>query len=261
MQTMITCIEGAVTMYKNSPAELQGSVLVALRAALLAALDTLSQAMQGSGVSPFPNPPSVETPTVPTSISPEQSAKIQSMIACIEGAIVMYKNSPIELQSSVLGTLSAALMSAVNTCNGILAVGSVKAPAVAPVMGEPYQEATSPEETTVVEQQYSGNDPNSIMLEEIYDRLKNAGGDGKMGIRSDLSSEEAKALQDSLTDMRTLLVDELHSGIPEEQAREEETAVTPPPPPSENSSSSTTSKYKQMLEKARAEKEGKDNFQ
>jgi len=68
-------------------------------------------------------------------------------------------------------------------------------------------------------------------------------------------------LQDSLTDMRTLLVDELHSGIPEEQAREEETAVTPPPPPSENSSSSTTSKYKQMLEKARAEKEGKDNFQ
>eukprot|EP00977_Amphora_coffeiformis_P020754 scaffold8465_cov149-Amphora_coffeaeformis.AAC.1 len=259
VQTMITCIEGAVTMYKNSPADLQGSVLVTLRAALLAALDTLAQAMEG-GVAPLPNLPSVENPSVPTSLSPEQSAKIQSMIACIEGAIVMYKNSPVELQSSVLGTLSAALMAAVNTCNGIMAVGSVAAPGAAPIVGAPYEEDMPPKEQASVEQQYSGNDPNSIMLEEIYDRLKNAGGDGKMGIRPDLSAEEAKKLQDSLTDMRTLLVDELHSGIPEEQAPEEETDRSPPAP-SEKSSSPTTSKYKEMLEKARAEKEAKDEFQ
>ena len=252
--SMIACIEGAVTMYKNSPPELQGSVLVALRAALLSALETLSQVIGTDGA---PIIASSEAAVPPSSLSQEQSQKVMSMVAVIEGAVTMYKNSPESLQASILGTLNVALMSAVNTCNQILAVGTVRpqatAPAAPPVaaaesVAAPAQPATP---------QYSGNDPNTKMLEDIYGKVVNAGGDGKMGLRSDLSAKEAQDLQNSLTDMRTLLVDELHSGIPGEHAPapEGDDASTTEPP------TSTASKYKQMLEKTRAEKESKDGFQ
>ena len=101
----------------------------------------------------------------------------------------------------------------------------------------------------------------SAPLEEIYQRVKSAGGNGKMRLRPDISPEEAKDLKDSLSDMRTLLVDELHSGIPEGTETESSPSEATAPEEASSESSSTTSKYKQMLEKARAEKEAKGGFQ
>lgn len=274
--SMIACIEGAVTMYKNSPEELLGSLLVTLRAALLSALDTLSQAIDGEA-SAANIPAGLGTPTRPASLTPAQSQSVQGMIGYIEGAITMYKNSPAELQANVLETLRVALLSAVNTCNEILVAPLPPSAGAPPQMAIPVAEATPFAAATVVDvspvveappepepaaPQYSGNDANSQMLQEIYERVQNAGGPGKMGLKPDLSADEASDLQDALADMRTLLVDELHSGIPENNEASDETGEAPLAEEDDETAaapSSTASKYKQMLEKARAEKEAKDN--
>ena len=78
-----------------------------------------------------------------------------------------------------------------------------------------------------------------------------AAGDGSLGLKSDLSSEEATELADQLQEMRGILMEELNSGIPDEGA--------PASKPKEvakaaSASGSSVSNYKQMLAKARAEK-------
>ena len=47
--------------------------------------------------------------------SPSGPAQVKSMLACIEGMIVMYKHRPPELKESALITVCAALLSAVYT--------------------------------------------------------------------------------------------------------------------------------------------------
>ena len=259
VDSMIACIEGAVTMYRNSPAQIQSSVLVTLRAALLSALDTLAQVVENA--SPMGPLTSVEVPVSSAQLGPEQQAKITSMNACIEGAITMYRNSPAELKSSVLVTLNAALLSAVNTCNEVMAVGTVPTPSPTPVV----ETTSAPEPEAPPMPQYDGNDPNTQRLEEIYEKISNAGGDGPMGLRTDMTPEEAQSLQDSLSDMRTLLVDELHSGIPgrdfESSAPDAGASPETEATDASRAASTTTSKYKQMLQKAREEKETNDGFQ
>jgi hypothetical protein len=251
LDSMIACIEGAITTYRNAPPELQGSVLVTLRAALLSALDTLAQEIENEApTAPSSSLSMTETPVSPVTLTPEQTERVFSMNACIEGAITMYNNSPAQLRSSILVTLNAALMSAVTTFNEIMAGVGEAASAV--------DSQTIPESP-----EYSGNDPNSLMLQEIYEKIKAAGGDGPMGLRTDISEEEAQDLQDSLTDMRTLLVDELHSGIPEEsnEAQVEPQLDAVPDEETPNTASSTASTYRKMLQRARDEKEASDGFQ
>jgi hypothetical protein len=263
---MIACIEGAILMYKNSPPELLESVLVTLRAALLSAVNTCNIVVGDSA----------PTPTVPSSDSSVQSnpARIQSMVACMEGAIVMYKNSPADIQSSVLITLRAALLAAVNTCNTILAEKEIEnvqayqaAATSAGVTAEPKSK-TKPEFYNVVssneagdteatpaesasaplKMSYSGNDPNSIMMKAVFEKLSAAVGSGKMGLREDLKPAEASSLADDIADMRVLLVDELDNGIPESNGENTEMP---------NTSEDSSSKYQQMLAKARADKTAK----
>ena len=282
IRSMIACIEGAILMFKNSPPELQGSVLVTLRAALLSAVSTCNDI-----VGQTENVLGGTTTTSNDSAATPVGDRVNSMIACIEGAILMFKNSPPELQGSVLVTLRAALLSAINTFNEILATSDSSSsssdnvapnfgaavvaaarstpvqftdvvpeisqpeqqPPTAPSMPEPPAEFSRPH--TPQDILYNGDDENSEWLESVYEKLKNAVGDGKMGLREDLSPEDAEDLANDISQMRMMLVEELESGIPESSSAAAAAAKS-------SSSPSTTSKYQEMLAKARAETEGKE---
>ena len=232
-----------------------------------------------------------------TSTNQAGMERADAMIKCIEGAVQMYKNSPPELRESAMNTLRSALLSAVTTCNELIAnkevenvqafeaatgtptsaktmpkdfysvipqteqhaastpdAGKTLSPETTAAPVEPAQvgavvkpevpkvetEAVDKPEVPKVEtKSYSGNDENSKMFDSIYDKLKNAAGDGKMGLRKNLTPQEAKELTNDITDMRMLLLDELETGIPENGIEK-------------------ASKYQEQLAKARAEKEANE---
>lgn len=116
MTSTIACVEGAVLMYKNSPSEIREGLMIPLRGALMSAMNTCNQiivekqldsSLAASGA----------MVTSPGSVNERMS----TMIACVEGAVQMYKNSPPAVQECLLVPLLGALMSAVNTCNKIIA--------------------------------------------------------------------------------------------------------------------------------------------
>jgi len=103
---------------------------------------------------------------------------------------------------------------------------------------------------TVADESLPLVDNNSEVLMRIMDDLQQASGDGKMGIKSDLTSEEASDMINSIGDMRNVLMEELDSGIPEPPQA--------PEPSAEPSSSKTAnSKYLEMLALAKARKDAK----
>jgi hypothetical protein len=247
VDSTIACIEGAITMYKNSPPELKQSVLVTLRAALVSAVDTCNKVL-------------VSQP--PPAIPGNPDGIIDNTIAVIEGAVTMYRNSPPGLKESVLVTLRAALISAVETCSIVLGseqqatslppppptqVADQTATTVAPQFEAPTQQQSFPEvSTTSAGSVVVGTDPNSRRLEEIYEKVASAAGDGRLGLRRDLKPEEANELADQLVEMRSLLMEELEAGIPDPEPVLQQTTA--------GGESSAASKYQQMLAKARAEK-------
>jgi hypothetical protein len=248
IDSTIACIEGAITMYKNSPPQLQPSVLGVLQAALVSAVATCIAVLSAQ-----PPPPGVPG-------SPD--GRIDGMIACIEGAVTLYKNSPPQLRESVLVALRVALMSAVETCNTVVTGGSVPQQTTAVrssvAMTTAATTMTPPQVTvmpltppsTVESTVFSTPsppvqrmDPNSRALDEIYESVKAAHGEGSLGLRGDLTQAEATKLADQLVDMRNLLMQELEAGIPD-----------PDPVDASVSDDSSASRYQEMLAKARAEK-------
>jgi hypothetical protein len=233
---MIACMEGAIQMYKHSPPEMQEGVLVTLRAALLSAVSTCNDIIANNEVANVPNVQAAAANSQPA------DQRINGMIACMEGAIQMYKHSPPEMQEGVLVTLRAALLSAVSTCNGIIAnneVANVQAYQTATLAPEAVSAPAAP---TAAPKSLGGIDDNSQVLQQVYSKLKAAAGDGKMGLRKGLDPQDASELADNIAEMRSLLVGELDGGIPE---------------PTEQSSSGG-SKYQELLAKAKAEKEAKN---
>ena len=172
----IACIDGAIQMYKNSPPELQSGMLMTLRAALMSALTTLN-----------PTDAPVSTPVLSGSEVPDDK-RIAGAIACIDGAIQMYKNSPPELQSGMLMTLHAALVSAVGTLNQIDAPVSftpveatdVTVPLPAAAVPEPVVEPVAP--AAPEEKVHYGFDKNTLFLREVYEALSGSTGDEKYGL-------------------------------------------------------------------------------
>lgn len=260
IDSAIACIEGASTMYKNSPPALRESILVPLRGALVSAVDTCNN---------------VSGNTEPTDYGVSQPgtdiSAIDGALACIEGAVTMYKNSPPNLRKDIVVALRAALVSAVSTCNSVMSPAAPPAQPVEvatppPVATESYEapavegppEIVAPLASEVpvpVQDPASdmGPDANTIVLEKIYNKIKNASGSGSLGLRSDLTTSEASDLADDLVQMRSILMDELDAGIPDPG-----TSIPEPSPvkarPSVEVKSSTASKYQQMLAKAKAEK-------
>ena len=247
LDSMIACVDGAIKMYRNCPPELQGSVLSTLRAALSSAVTTCDGAIGF----PDPNPAPV-------------MSQVEATIAVIEGAVMMYKNSPPELQPSVLMTLRSAFRAAVSTYDVML--GGVPVQPIIPAAPAAPVATTAQPATPSMPQQLSNGavdagpapttpatDPNSKVLDDIYNTMKGAAGDGGLGLRSNLTSEEASELAEKLLRMRKVLMDELDAGIPDP----EPVALATPTesaPKSVTSDSSTVSKYQQMLAKAKADK-------
>lgn len=248
VDSMISCIEGSILMYKNSPAELQESVLPLMRSALMSAVNTCNNMIVGDQVVNIPS-------------SASGDAQIDRMIACIEGATSMYKNSPPELQGSVLITLRAALMSAVGECNKIIAENEI-------ANLEAYQAATGSQAVVEVEEPVvqapvaaqpvapapsalTGTDSNSKVLQSVYDQIQAVSGGGKYGLKEGMTADEAKALIDGIQDMRGVMMEELDSGIPEPEPTAETSASA-----KAGGETSTVSKYQEMLIRARTEKAG-----
>jgi hypothetical protein len=254
IDSTISCIEGAIIMYKNSPPGLRESVLVTLRAALMSAVNTCNSVIANNESANYAayQPATASQPAA-------GMVQIDGTIACIEGAITMYKNSPPEMREGILVALQAAMMSAVNTCNSVIASNEVanyaayqsataSQPAAAPeVPYVPEITATAvpaiPEPAPAV-----GDDSNSKTLQEIYNKVKAAAGDGSLGLRSDLSSAEAAELVDELAEMRGILMDELDAGIPDPEP------AAPVVESAKATGGSSMSKYQQMLARARDQK-------
>jgi hypothetical protein len=257
-KSMVSLIEGAVQLYKNSPPQLQESMLGAVRAALSSAVTTCNEVLQTEEQQVF-------APMGSSSAS--NSDRAASMIACVEGATLMYKNSPVELQSAVLPTLRTALLSAIASCDSILANDIVE-----PVAATQQTFATAPtatfeapsmafEEkldtssvhvpTAVPEPASNLNTENSKILEGIYYKLQRASGGGKMGLREDLSPDEADDLADDLVQVRRILVDELND-VPSPSSSPKVSSPTDEP------LNPSISKYQELLAKAKSSKEAKD---
>lgn len=271
VDSAIACLEGATTMYKNSPSSLKESILIALRAALVSAVDTCSQAAGIKEAADY----GVAQP------GSASIAQVDGAIACIEGALAMYKNSPDSVKKDVLVAFRAALVSAVSTCDNVIGDAAIpstvqQAPltAVAPVLTDTFTQLATetqleqfPAETSVgihaspsapaavgaeeeVEIPASMEpDANSKALEAIYNKLKSASGNGSLGLRSDLTSGEAAALIADISEMRSVLLQELEEGIPAPEPLQEESNRA-------SEAGSSVSKYQEMLAKAKAQKEG-----
>ena len=196
--------------------------------------------------------------------------RINSVLACIEGAITMYKNAPPELQKSVLVTLRSALLSAVSTCNEIVVANEMEDfEAYRTALSDPRTRnnnvpssyGTSPKQyydvtpemsvtespiTSFAEPSRPDFDESEAFLESVYRKLKDAAGDGKMGLRGDLDPVEAEELANDISRMRAILVDELTG----DSIRNESSASSQPP---------AAAQYKQMLAKVRADKDAAGN--
>eukprot|EP00980_Cylindrotheca_fusiformis_P004119 scaffold894_cov153-Cylindrotheca_fusiformis.AAC.15 len=278
VNSAIACIEGATTMYKNSPPTLRESILIALRAALVSAVDTCSRAAGINEAADYGVPQ-------PGTASIDQ---VDGMIACIEGAVTMYNNCPDSLKKDVIVALRAALIAAVGTCNNVIGDNAIPSVAqqtpvpdteVAPVAAAPpaatppagtasanapiaemKQDETPPRESLELQEAVPspvapaveddlamGPDENSKILAGIYEKIKAASGKGILGLRSDLTSPEASVLADGITEMRSILMQELEEGIPEPEPLQENVS-------SSGDAGSSVSKYQEMLAKAKAQK-------
>merc|ERR1711937_327937 len=116
-------------------------------------------------------------------------------------------------------------MSAVETCDMVLSQGQMKPPVQGLPSEAPFEATIEP---TPIAQSASFSDTtatpvtptpalaedkkNNSVLEEIYEKLQSASGEGKLGLRNDLTAEEADELAGDLVEMRNILMEELEVG-------------------------------------------------
>ena len=138
---------------------------------------------------------------------------VTGAIACVEGAVQLFKASGPGEQESLLPSLRAALLSAADTLaaaeKASSSSSSAKAASAAPVSGMSFPSTYAVSEPAAP----AGDDANTKQLREIQSKLKAAAGEGKFGLK-DLSKEEASSLGDALVGMRKILMEELDAGIP-----------------------------------------------
>lgn len=196
----------------------------------------------------------VETPPPPTpEAAPEPviaekviniDAALSGSIQCIEGALGMYKSADTKAKSDLLSPLRAALLSAVDKLDEVIAEQEVLPPIA--VSAPPAQPAAP---------SITSNPSSEGTLKKAYDALSSAVGDGKFGLKN-MSSQEAESLVDTLSEMKGILLQELDLGTPQTPK-----PVSPPTPPADDPPLTNTSaekkeagsKFQQMLAKAKAE--------
>lgn len=195
-----------------------------------------------------PSPPPQKVPAAPAVPAQAQAATMLSQsaavrgppdplagsVACVEAALRLYKeSSPADREAMVI-PLREALMAAASASNKYIAEGELRAhneamasgppPAVEaaqPMMGFPTTYAvTKPEQeeegvqdaaAAVATAPVTDQAENERKLEDAYNALVRAGGNGgKLGLKN-ISADEANALADKLVAMRGVLLDELNS--------------------------------------------------
>ena len=143
-------------------------------------------------------------------------ASIAGAIACVEGAVQLFKASGSGEQESLLPSLRAALLSAADTLAAAekasaLSSSSAEVASAAPLSGMAFPSTYAISEPAPATT--SGDDANTKQLREIRSKLTAVSGGEKFGLKN-LSGEEASSLADALVDMRTILMEELDAGIP-----------------------------------------------
>lgn len=160
--------------------------------------------------------------------------KIGEAIACADAALRMYKSMDVESQKDLLIPVRDALASTVKILSeeleGSLSstnVESTSKPVYATTMDFPdtYRVTTPDEDSETAtefralekEEQSSEklsreNGGNTLKLEKIYNSLKSVAGDEKYGLRA-IGPDEVIHIKNVLTDMRSILMDELENGI------------------------------------------------
>ena len=238
------------------------------------------------GVEPA-SPPTI--PEVPPSIESTGGgpSSLAGAIACVEGAVQMYKAAAPSEQKILLPSLRTALLGAVNTCNKVIADAEVKEAAEAAAVESPVEPfapasggmafpstyaVTQPEEaeeTLAPEPSLSystqGDDANTAQLRQGYDKLKASQGDEKFGLKG-LSETEISTLGETLLDMRGILMDELDGNVPSAPSKASSPASSSDDASTASQSgsdfsapTSQVSKYQQMLAASKAEKAKKKN--
>jgi hypothetical protein len=200
MGPTLACVEGAVLMYKNSPLEMQSIMAPTLRAALVAAVATCTAVIGDGG----------GTSAAATLNPADAAARMMPTLACVEGAVQMYKNSPPELQPIMAMTVRAALLAAVTTCDQVIRGGMSQQPAsfavpvavpapvqfmatTAPVQVVAAAPAAVVAEPVTQSTSYGGDDANSQFLQGVYNSLVAASGGEKYGLKN-LSPSEVRLI-------------------------------------------------------------------
>jgi hypothetical protein len=205
----LACVEGAMTMYANSPPEIQQNLLFSLHTALVSASDTCARVIplynqvSSSGSSPGMqggNVPGGDGAVMATFSSTNVDPRLAPSLACVAGAIQMYRNSPSDMKQGMLMALRAALMSAANTCATLVDVGGsvyqtynlASPPVSSSVSSNPItqqnayeadiEEATDKVSDLQASQIFVGDDPNSAFLRKVYSALESASGEGNLGL-------------------------------------------------------------------------------
>lgn len=198
LEPTFACVTGAMSMYQNSPADLQPTLLGALRAALLAAANSCGQAMGGTTADdtttttyePDATPYRPDTTDMTTFTRSSVDPRLEGTLACVTGAMSMYTNSPPELQPALLGAVRAAVLSAANACGQVLAGTFDQTAYTAPTTsneGEKKEQqqpitVTAAASTATATPPSTGNDSNSARLTKVYEALDNASGEGRFGL-------------------------------------------------------------------------------
>jgi hypothetical protein len=207
-----------------------------------------SSTVVGEPVADVATPPA----PIPSAASSVSNPQLTGAIACVEGALAMYKQSPQSDQEGLMLPVRDALLSAANTINKVIAENEVEnvkqyeeaaaqtsAPPVTPDPS-PVQEEEAP--APVIVNRAKAKASNTEKFQDIYDLMQNIQGDHKFGLK-ELTAEELSLASEALIDMRVILMDELDLGI-EGSSSDEESAEE----------EASGSKYQQMLLKSKAEK-------
>ena len=143
-------------------------------------------------------PPRPDTSAMTTFTTGSVDPRLQGSLACVEGALQMYKNCSPEIQQGMLMALRAALLSAANSCQQVIegTVDQTSYTSPPPPTSPAFTSTAYAQDATIEESgeepvvdgapvqdaMPSGNDSNSVLLRKVYDSLSAASGGGKFGL-------------------------------------------------------------------------------
>ena len=190
---------------------------------------------------PQPPPPPVQTSARAATIVPPPATfaaptmtvdPLAGSVACVEAVLKMYKESSPSEREAMIIPLREAFMAAASASNKYIAESELGAHRAAmeagpmaalsaieensvsasPIMGFPTTYAvTNPYDDEEVQVNAGGRAENDKKLEDVYNALLHARGEGgKLGLKN-VSGDEAKELADKLVMMRSVLLDELNN--------------------------------------------------